>query len=103
MTGSNVLTDLLGTVAVGDIGLAGLVVIAVLMLLTGRLVPKSTLDNERENTATWRAAAEVQREVNSELKLSVSELLALARASDHALREIQALGAASMRAKEVSD
>jgi hypothetical protein len=87
-----VLQDLLGGVAVGDIGLSGLVVLAVLMLMTGRLVPKSTLENAREDAKVWRQAHDKQMEINRVQHDTNSELLTLARADHHALTELQALG-----------
>lgn len=87
------LGDLLGGIALGDVGLSGLVILFVLAILTGKLVPKSTLDNERENSKTWREVATTQQAINGEHSASLSELLSSSRATTHALQEIQAAGA----------
>jgi hypothetical protein len=88
-----VLADLLGGIALGDIGLSGLVMLFVLGILAGKLVPKSTLDSAREEAKTWREVASTQQQVNAQHSASLSELLAGQRASLHALQEIQAAGA----------
>lgn len=84
--------DLLGNLTLGDVGPVGLLTIGVLLILVGRLVPKSALDYERENARAWQAAAETQREVNVELKGAVLEIVPLARSTDHAIRSIQIHG-----------
>ena len=84
--------DLFGGLPLTDIGAGVLVTIIVLLILTGRLVPKSALDYERENSRAWQKSAETKDQVNSELTAAVNELLPLARSTDHALRSIQAFG-----------
>lgn len=86
------LSDLLGGVAVGDIGLSGIVILIVLMILGGKLVPRSTLEQAREDAKTWREAHDRQQEINRVQHDTNSELLNLARASHHALSELQLLG-----------
>lgn len=90
------LSDLLGGVAIGDVGLSGLVVLFVLGILTGRLVPKSTLDASNANGSKWQEAYMTQQQINSEHSASLSELLASSRATTHALTEIQAAGRYAM-------
>ncbi|TXS39701.1 hypothetical protein [Streptomyces sp. t39] len=84
---------------VGDAGAIGLVVIVVLLILTGRLVPRSTVEDVRadrdarlaELTSerdTWRDAhkeSEVARQV---AQGQVGELLELSRTADHLLRSL---------------
>jgi uncharacterized membrane protein len=70
------------------------VVIVVLMILTDRLVTRRRLEEAREDGAGWRTAFEKQQEVNGVQAAGLSELLTLARSSDHALRSIQSMGAA---------
>lgn len=91
--------EVLGGLPWGDIGPVGLLAIVVLMVLTGRLVPRSTLENERENCKAWRTSSETQQTINSELKGGITEMLHLARSSDHALRSIQSMGAAVFQAQ----
>lgn len=83
--------DLLGGVAIGDIGLSGIVILIVLMILTDRLVTRRRLEEAREDVKTYRAAAETQQAVNAAHADSLHELLSLARTSNHALTEIQAV------------
>jgi hypothetical protein len=87
-----VLTDLLGGISIGSIGQSGLNVITILLILSGKLVPKSTLDNARADGQTWRGAHDKQQEINRVQSDALAELLTLARADHHALTEIQALG-----------
>lgn len=86
------LNELLGGVAVGDIGLSGIVILIVLMILTDRLVTRRRLEEAREDARTYRSAAEKQQLVNATNADSLRELLELGRATHHALTEIQALG-----------
>jgi len=92
-----VLGELLGGVALGDIGLSGIVILIVLMILTDRLVTRKRLEEAREDKEVYRAAAETQQAVNAENKESLKELLSLARATNHALTEIQSLGQAKQQ------
>lgn len=86
------ISEVLGGLPLADVGAGALVVIIVLLILTGRLVPKSALDYERENSKAWQRSAETKDQINAELKAAVTELLPLARSTDHALRSIQAFG-----------
>lgn len=86
------IAELLGGVPLGDIGLSGIVILIVLMILTDKLVTRKRLEEAREDAKVYRIAAETQQAVNAENKESLKELLSLARASHHALSEIQSLG-----------
>lgn len=86
------LNELLGGVALGDLGLSGIVILIVLMILTDRLVTRKRLEEAREDARTYRTAAETQQAVNATNTESIKELLHLARATHHALTEIQSLG-----------
>lgn len=85
------LSDLLGGVALGDVGLSGIVILVVLMILTDRLVTRKRLEEAREESRAWRTSAETKDAVNAEHWSALSELLSLARTSAHALQEIQAV------------
>lgn len=85
------LSELLGGVALGDVGLSGIVILVVLMILTDRLVTRKRLEESREEAAAWRTSAETKDAVNAEHWSALQELLALARTSAHALQEIQAV------------
>lgn len=88
------LNELLGGVALGDLGLSGIVILIILMILTDRLVTRKRLEEAREDAKAWRTSAETQQAVNGELKASVLEILPLARATHHAITSIQSLGRA---------
>lgn len=90
--GSGVISELLGGVALGDIGLSGIVILIVLMILTDKLVTRKRLEEAREDAKAYRNAAETQQAVNATNTESLKELLTLARATHHALSEIQSLG-----------
>jgi CheY-specific phosphatase CheX len=98
-----VLGDLLGDVAVGDVGLSSLVVLGVLAILTGKLVPKSTLDTANKTAEKMTEAYMTQQQINQELAGSVGELLASQRASTHALQEIQAAGAYALAQRKAEE
>lgn len=85
------MVDLWG-VSLADVGPTTLLVIVVLLVLTGRLVPKSALDYERENSRAWQTSSQTKDETISELKGAVTELLPLARSTDHAIRSLQWVG-----------
>lgn len=95
-----VLGELLGGVALGDIGLSGIVILIILMILTDKLVTRKRLEEAREDAKAYRAAAETQQAVNATNAESLKELLNLARASQHALSEIQSLGQSDVHPRE---
>jgi hypothetical protein len=66
---------------VGDMGATALLAIVVLMVLTGRLVPRRTLTDLKEERDHWRTAAE-------ERSSQLSDLLS---ATDTSTRLIEAL------------
>lgn len=91
------LNELLGGVALGDLGLSGIVILIILMILTDRLVTRKRLEEAREDAKAWRTSAETKDAINGELKAAVLEILPLARATHHALTSIQSLGRAHQR------
>ena len=50
--------------AIGDGGLAAIALVAVIMVLTGRLVPKAQYDQVVEAKNHWRTAFEQEQEAN---------------------------------------
>ncbi|MEV6571878.1 hypothetical protein [Streptomyces sp. NPDC051577] len=71
-----------------DLGAAGLIVLVVLLILNGRLVPRATLLDMREERDTWRAAhAESEAARQTEQKMN-AELLELARTAGHVLTSL---------------
>ena len=95
--------DLLGSLALGDIGVTGLVVLFVLAILWGKLVPKSTLDNANANAAKWQEIAMSSQPILIEHTGILTELVAGQRASVHALQEIQAAGAYALAQRKSED
>lgn len=95
------LAELLGNIPLGDIGLSGIVILVILMILTDRLVTRKRLEECREDGDGWRNVALKQQEINVEQGATLRELLSYAQASDHALRSIQAMGAAAFAASSL--
>lgn len=88
-----------------DLGVSGLLVLVVLLILTGRLVPRSTLLDMREERDTWRAAhseSEAARQAEREM---TTELLDLSRTAGHGLTALPKPGEvdAGARMAETSD
>lgn len=50
--------------AVSDLGAGGLLALVIILVITGRLVPKSVLDAETKAKEHWRAACEREQEAN---------------------------------------
>ena len=76
-----------------------LVGIAVMMLLTGRLVPRATLEDVRADALNWRTAYEQEREARTALQQQNGELLELAKTSTSVLT---ALGKTSEKLSQES-
>ena len=101
------MTDLLGFRPV-DLGAAALVAIVVLLILLGRLVPRSVLTDVRDDwdarlkeiadeRDTWRTAHQVSEEARREAQDQAGELLELARTADHVLRSLPRPGEVTPR------
>lgn len=88
------LNELLGGVALGDLGLSGIVILIILMILTDRLITRKRLEEAREDAKAWRTSSETKDAIIVELKGAVVEILPLARATHHAITSIQSLGRA---------
>ncbi|THA56091.1 hypothetical protein [Streptomyces sp. A1136] len=87
------MTELFG-LSPTDLGVSGLLVLVVLLILTGRLVPRSTLLDMREERDTWRAAHTESEAARQAEREQVTELLELSRTAGHVLTSLP-------RAKEV--
>lgn len=68
-----------------DAGATALVALIVLFILTGRLVPRSTLQDMREERDTWRAAHTESEAARQAEREQVGELLEMARIGTHLL------------------
>lgn len=95
------IAELLGVIPLGDISLATIIMIVVIMILTDRLVTRKRLEECRDDGDAWRQVALKAQEVNAEQGASIRELLSFAQATDHALRSIQAMGAAAFAASNL--
>lgn len=82
--------DPLGGLPVGSIGAGGLVALIVLLILTGRLIPRQQYLDKVKDCDKWQATAEKWQDVATKHGMTLERLLALAETTDHALTEIQA-------------
>lgn len=80
-----------------------LLAIVFLAMLFGKIPTLRELRNSREDGQKWQNNALKQQEINGELKSILTELLSLARTSDHALREIQTMGRRAAQNEEVRE
>lgn len=80
-----------------SLGATGLLAVVVVMVLTGRLVPKSTLEDLRadkdKQIDTWRTAYERALQVQDEQRQHVTTLLDANRTTTHVIQALpQAVG-----------
>ncbi|GGP66992.1 MULTISPECIES: hypothetical protein [Streptomyces] len=68
-----------------DLGAAALLVVVVLMVLTGRLVPRRTYDDLKEDRNDWRTAHGESEKARVEAMRQNSELIELSRTGVHLL------------------
>jgi hypothetical protein len=91
--------ELLGSMPLSDIGFAGIVTLAIVLILRGQLVPKSTVDEMRkdrdaiiasksEEADNWREAYKVSEEARAVSTDADRELLELGRTTVHLLQSI---------------
>lgn len=83
--------DLLSGLPLGQVGAGALVSIIVVLILTGRLVPRQQLLDAQADRDKWRASAESWQSGMLTLGMSVEKVVVLAEATNHALVEIQEL------------
>lgn len=93
------MSELLG-INIAQGGAAALVALVVLMILLGRLVPRSVLEDVRADRDarvaeiaaerdTWRTAHRESEAARQEAQSQAGELLELSRTADHVLRAIR--------------
>lgn len=85
--------DILSNLPVGNLSAGVLVALIVLLILTGRLVPRRQLMDAQADRDYWRTAHDTQQQVTLKQGMTLERLLVLAETSTHALQEIQAAGA----------
>lgn len=78
---------------VGQFSAGALVGLVVLLILLGRLVPRQSLLDMREDRDKWRATAEEWQKTALALGMSMEKLLTAAELTNHALAEIQEIAA----------
>ena len=71
-----------------DLSSSAILGITVILILTGRIVPKHTCDNLREEVKSWREAYEKEREARLQLQNQNGLLLETARTSSAVLNAL---------------
>lgn len=87
---------MIGDIPFSVLSASGLLSLTVLLLLMGRIVPRSTLRDKMEDARRWQAAYETERTAGGISTAQVQELLEAARTT-HAI--IVAMAEASERIK----
>jgi len=82
------MADLIAGVSPLQVGAGGLVVIIVLLILTGRLVPRQTLRDTQADRDYWRQAWQTSEESRRAQDAQFSELLELAHTTEQILRSL---------------
>lgn len=85
--------DLLTGLPLGQISAASLVALIVLLILTGRLVPRQQLLDAQADRDKWRTSAEDWQRGTLKLGMAMEKVVVLAEATNHALVDIQQLAA----------
>lgn len=79
-------------IPVSAIGPIGLVVLALMLpylqLARGKLVPRTALEDERQDTERWRKAHEVSEQARQTYAAQFTELLEHARTTDAFIRSL---------------
>ena len=73
-------------------GAVALLTLVVLMVLTGKLVPRRTYDDLLKERVTWREAHTVSEAARTSERAQTQELLELSRTSAHALQALPRMG-----------
>lgn len=73
---------------VGQVGIGGLLTLAVWLIFTGRLVPRSVVDDIRRERDDWKDAARESEAARAEDRAQVRELLEVARTTEHVLTSL---------------
>ncbi|MEV6165804.1 hypothetical protein AB0L71_28595 [Streptomyces sp. NPDC052052] len=73
-------------------GAVALLTLVVLMVLTGRLVPRRTYDDLLKERDTWREAHTESEAARASERAQTQELLELSRTSAHALQALPRMG-----------
>lgn len=82
---------MLDGVPVADLSTAGLLGLAILLLLLGRIVPRSTLQDKIEECDRWREAYEKERDARALSDAQTAELLEMAKTTNSVIMSIFAV------------
>lgn len=98
------LTDLIGDLPLADLsGWGAFLLLSFLilrMVLKGDVVPSKQHDEVRADRDSYRELFQGQQAVNNELAAAIKVVIPFVESADHALRSIQAMGAAAFAAHE---
>lgn len=81
------MTDVFG-INIAQGGAVALLAVVVLMVLTGRLVPRRTYDDLREEKNDWKATAQAAGDVIREQQRQLGETLEFGRTAGHVLTSL---------------
>lgn len=79
---------MLDGISIIDLTPAGLLLITVLLILTGRLVPRSVYQEKAAEADRWRSAFELERTARNVSEAQTRELLEVAKTSEHFLSAV---------------
>lgn len=77
------MTDFIQAVSITDVSSSGLLALVVLLLLMGRLVTRTQLNDLKEDRDHWRHALEVSEEARHESSVHVGKLSDAVRTTQH--------------------
>jgi len=87
---------------IGQVGIGGLLSLAVWLIFTGRLVPRSIVDDIRRQRDRWEQAARDSESARVEDRDQVRELLEVARITEHVLTSLPRSGEVGHAAAEAN-
>lgn len=88
--GGGVGLTLIDGLPVGGFSLGALVTLGIVMIFTGRLVPKRHLDASEERERKQAAINETNAATLIEMKIAINALVEVGRTTDQVIRSIQA-------------
>jgi hypothetical protein len=83
--------EILGGIPLLDVGAGALLALVVLLILTGRLVPRQQIIDLQANCDKWQASSETWQAVATQHGMTLERLIDYAEAADAALNSIQAV------------
>lgn len=79
---------MIAELTLADVGAGAILALTVLMILTGRLVPRAVLRDIQAERDTWREAHRLSEAAREEERRQVEELLEVGRTAEHVLRSL---------------